>query len=98
MLYIGGMKTKYLFIGFVLMVGVVLILAMTGGLSYAMSRMDGWGQALIYTDEDMWQTTWQKKFTLRNRLGRLWDSDSDSHARNIFIFPNRRTTLFCNCC
>ena len=64
MLYIGGMKTKYLAIGFALIVGVVALLAVTGGLSYAMSRLDGWGQALIYTDEDMWQTTWQTRNSL----------------------------------
>jgi cell division protein FtsW len=46
MLYIGGMKTKYLAIGAIALAGVILLLAVTGGLSYAMSRMDGWGQAL----------------------------------------------------
>lgn len=49
MLYIGGMQTKYLGIGLGLIVGVVLILAVTNSLSYAMSRLDGWGQALEYT-------------------------------------------------
>ena len=42
MLYIGGMKTRYLAIGGIALVGIVLVLAVTGGLSYAMSRMDGW--------------------------------------------------------
>lgn len=64
MLYIGGMKTKYLAIGFFAIVGIVLILALTGGLSYAMSRLDGWGQALEYTTEEMWQTTWQTRNSL----------------------------------
>ena len=64
MLYIGGMRTRYLAIGFAAILGIVLILAVTGGLSYAMSRMDGWGQALVYTDEDMWQTTWQTRNSL----------------------------------
>lgn len=64
MLYIGGMKTKYLAIGFFAIVGIVLVLAVTGGLSYAMSRLDGWGQALEYTTEDMWQTTWQTRNSL----------------------------------
>lgn len=35
MLYIGGMQTKYLGIGLGLIVGVVLILAVTNSLSYA---------------------------------------------------------------
>ena len=64
MLYIGGMRSRYLVIGFIALVGVILILAVTGGLSYAMSRMDGWGQALIYTDNDMWQATWQTRNSL----------------------------------
>lgn len=48
------MQTKYLGIGLGLIVGVVLILAVTNSLSYAMSRLDGWGQALEYTTDDMW--------------------------------------------
>lgn len=64
MLYIGGMRARYLVIGFIGIVLIVALLAVTGGLSYAMSRMDGWGQALVYTDEDMWQTTWQTRNSL----------------------------------
>lgn len=64
MLFLGGMKIKYLAVGLALIVAIVCVLAVTGGLSYAMSRMDGWGQALIYTDEDMWQTTWQTRNSL----------------------------------
>ncbi len=64
MLYIGGMRARYLVIGLIGIVTIVGILAVTGGLSYAMSRMDGWGQALVYTDEKMWQTTWQTRNSL----------------------------------
>ena len=64
MLYIGGMQTKYLGIGLGLIVGVVLILAVTNSLSYAMSRLDGWGQALEYTTDDMWWTTYQTRNSL----------------------------------
>ncbi len=64
MVYIYGMPGKYLAIGGVVVVGLVLILAVTGGLSYAMQRMDGWGQALEYTTEEMWQTTWQTRNSL----------------------------------
>ncbi|MCH5303375.1 MAG: FtsW/RodA/SpoVE family cell cycle protein [Ruminococcus sp.] len=64
MLYIGGMRVKYLVIGAVLL-GIVIIGAWaTGILTYAMQRMDGWGQALIYTTEEMWQTTWQTRNSL----------------------------------
>lgn len=88
MLYIGGMKTKYLFIGFVLMVGVVLLLAMTGGLTYAMSRMDGWGQALIYTNEDMWQTTWQTRNSLYAiGSGGLWGLGLGQSRQKYLYLP-----------
>ena len=46
MLYIGGMKTRYLAIGGIILGAVVIVLAMTGGLTYAMSRMDGWDSRL----------------------------------------------------
>ena len=62
MLYIGGMQTKYLGIGLGLIVGVVLILAVTNSLSYAMSRLDGWG--LEYTTNEMWWTTYQTRNSL----------------------------------
>ena len=64
MLYLGGMKEKYIIIGAVIVIAVVGVLAVTGGLSYAMSRMDGWGQSLEYTTEEMWQTTWQTRNSL----------------------------------
>lgn len=88
MLYIGGMKTKYLFMGFVLLVGIVLLLAMSGGLSYAMSRMDGWGQALIYTDEDMWQTTWQTRNSLYAiGSGGLWGLGLGQSRQKYLYLP-----------
>ena len=43
---------------------VMLILAVTNSLSYAMSRLDGWGQALEYTTDDMWWTTYQTRNSL----------------------------------
>lgn len=64
MLYISGMRVKYLMIGAVLLLIAVLGAWVTGILTYAMQRMDGWGQALIYTTEKMWQTTWQTRNSL----------------------------------
>ena len=67
MLYVGGMRVKYLAIGAIALGVVILVMAVTGGLSYAMERMDGWGQALNYTsssDPDMWNTTWQTRNSL----------------------------------
>ena len=64
MLWLGGMPGKY-FIGIFIGVGLLIIIAVsTGMLGYAMKRMDGWGQALIYTDEQTWQDTWQTRNSL----------------------------------
>ncbi len=64
MLYISGMRVKYLVIGAVLLLIAVVGAWVTGILTYAMQRMDGWGQALVYTTEEMWQTTWQTRNSL----------------------------------
>ncbi|MDO4831387.1 MAG: putative peptidoglycan glycosyltransferase FtsW [Clostridia bacterium] len=88
MLYIGGMKTKYLLIGFVGVLLIVGVLAITGGLSYAMSRMDGWGQSLIYTDEDMWQTTWQTRNSLYAiGSGGLWGLGLGQSRQKYLYLP-----------
>ena len=64
MLFISGAKIRYfLGLGALLVVGVV-ILAVTGKLGYAMSRMHGLGQALIYTTDEMWQDTYQTRNSL----------------------------------
>lgn len=64
MLYLSGMRLHYLAIGGVLIVFAVIIAWATGLLTYAMTRMDGWGQALEYTTPEMWQTTWQTRNSL----------------------------------
>ena len=67
MLYLGGMRVRWIFIGLGIIIFIVLIAAATGMLSYAMERMDGWGQALNYTsntDPVMWNTTWQTRNSL----------------------------------
>lgn len=88
MLYIGGMKTKYLVIGLAILTALVLVLAVTGGLSYAMSRMDGWGQALIYTDDDMWQTTWQTRNSLYAiGSGGLWGLGLGQSRQKFLYLP-----------
>lgn len=61
MMYISGVKGKwFLFAGAGILV-IFLIMSATGLLSYAMERMEGWGQALEYTTPEMWQTTWQTR-------------------------------------
>ncbi len=64
MLYLSGMRLHYLAVGGVLIVFAVIIAWATGLLTYAMTRMDGWGQALEYTTPEMWQTTWQTRNSL----------------------------------
>lgn len=59
----GGKLRWFVVIGAVV-VGVVLILAVTDKLGYAMERLDGWGKALEYVDADMWNTTWQTRNSL----------------------------------
>ena len=88
MLYIGGMKTKYLLIGGGVLVGLVLILAVTGGLSYAMSRMAGWGQALEYTDDDMWWATYQTRNSLYAiGSGGLWGLGLGQSRQKYLYIP-----------
>lgn len=88
MLYIGGMQTKYLIIGFAVIVGIVALLAMSGGLTYAMSRLDGWGQALEYTTEDMWQTTWQTRNSLYAiGSGGLWGLGLGQSRQKYLYLP-----------
>lgn len=64
MLYVSGMKMKFLVIGGILLLIAIIGAWVTGILTYAMQRMDGWGQALVYTTEEMWQTTWQTRNSL----------------------------------
>lgn len=88
MLYIGGMKTKYLAIGAVLLGGVILALGVTGGLTYAMSRMKGWGQALEYTTEAMWQDTWQTRNSLYAiGSGGLWGLGLGQSRQKYLYLP-----------
>ena len=64
MLFISGIRLKYLAIAGVMLAGAILLLWATGLLTYAMDRMDGWGKALEYIDETQWQQTWQTRNSL----------------------------------
>lgn len=64
MLFVSGVEVKWFIIGGVAIGIVLIILAATGLLSYAMTRMEGWGQALNYVDENQWQQTWQTRNSL----------------------------------
>lgn len=89
MLYVGGMKTKYLAIGGIALVGIILILAVTGGLSYAMSRMDGWGQALTAErGTDLWDSTWQTRNSLYAiGSGGLWGLGLGQSRQKFLYLP-----------
>lgn len=89
MLYVGGMKTKYLAIGGIALVGIILILAVTGGLSYAMSRMDGWGQALTAErGTDLWDATWQTRNSLYAiGSGGLWGLGLGQSRQKFLYLP-----------
>lgn len=64
MLFISGIRLKYLAIAGVMLAGAIMLLWATGLLTYAMDRMDGWGKALEYIDEIQWQQTWQTRNSL----------------------------------
>lgn len=64
MLFVSGIRIKWIGIAAVLLAAAILLLWATGLLTYAMDRMDGWGKALEYIDEDQWQQTWQTRNSL----------------------------------
>ncbi|MBQ9673813.1 MAG: cell division protein FtsW [Ruminococcus sp.] len=64
MLFISGINVKWLGMAGIVAVIAFFIAWATGMLSYAMQRMDGWGQALEYTTKEMWNTTWQTRNSL----------------------------------
>ncbi len=64
MMFISGVKLRYFVIAGCLLVVVVFGLIVTGMLGYAMERLDGWGQALNYTTDEMWQQTYQTRNSL----------------------------------
>ncbi len=64
MLFVSGIKLRWLGIAALILAVCILLLWATGLLSYAMDRMDGWGKALDYIDETQWQQTWQTRNSL----------------------------------
>ena len=64
MMFISGVKMRYFIIAGALLAVVILGLLVTGKLGYAMTRLAGWGQALEYTNDQMWQDTYQTRNSL----------------------------------
>lgn len=88
MMFISGVKIRYFVIAGVLIGATVIILAITGKLGYAMERLDGWGQALIYTDNDMWQKTYQTRNSLYAiGSGGLWGLGLGQSRQKYLYLP-----------
>ncbi|MDP4119429.1 MAG: putative peptidoglycan glycosyltransferase FtsW [Bacillota bacterium] len=64
MMYLYGTKLRWFVMALAGVLVVFFVLLITNKLGYAMERMDGWGQALTYTTNQMWQTTWQTRNSL----------------------------------
>lgn len=65
MMFVSGIKIKWLAVAAIGLVAVILLLWATGLLTYAMERLDGWGQALNEDlDRDMWNATYQTRNSL----------------------------------
>ena len=65
MMFVSGIKIKWLAVAAIGLVAVILLLWVTGLLTYAMERLDGWGQALNEDlDRDMWNATYQTRNSL----------------------------------
>ena len=64
MMFIGGVKLRYFIIAGAAVALAIVYLVATDNLGYAMQRLDGWGQALTYTTDDLWQTTYQTRNSL----------------------------------
>ncbi len=88
MMFISGVKIRYFVIAGVLVAGVIGVLAITGKLGYAMERLDGWGQALIYTDRDMWNKTYQTRNSLYAiGSGGLWGLGLGQSRQKYLYLP-----------
>ncbi len=64
MMFLGGAKLRY-FVILAALLGVgLLVLVATNKIGYAMERLDGWGQALTYINDDLWDKTYQTRNSL----------------------------------
>lgn len=88
MMFLSGVPIIYFGIAGVAVGGLIFIMAITGRLSYAMERMDGWGQALEYTTPEMWQTTWQTRNSLYAiGSGGLWGMGLGQSRQKYMYLP-----------
>lgn len=88
MLFLSGLPIKYFAAAGSAVAAIVAIMGITGKLSYAMSRLDGWGQALVYTDNTMWQLTWQTRNSLYAiGSGGLWGLGLGQSRQKYLYLP-----------
>ncbi len=88
MLGLAGVPLRYFAIAAAGGGGIVSIMAVTGKLTYAMSRLDGWGQALEYTTVEMWNTTWQTRNSLYAiGSGGLWGLGLGQSRQKYMYLP-----------
>ncbi len=64
MMFISGVKVRYFVIAGIAVASIVLFLIVTDKLGYAMERLDGWGQALTYVNDELWDDTYQTRNSL----------------------------------
>ena len=88
MMFLSGVPILYFGIAGGVVTAIVAVMAVTGKLTYAMSRLDGWGQALEYTTPDMWQTTWQTRNSLYAiGSGGLWGLGLGQSRQKYMFLP-----------
>lgn len=88
MMFVSGVKIRYFVFAGVLIAAAVALLAITGKLGYAMERLDGWGQALTYTDADMWNKTYQTRNSLYAiGSGGLWGLGLGQSRQKYLYLP-----------
>lgn len=100
MMFVSGIKIKWLAIGAAVLVVVILLLWATGMLTYAMERMDGWGQALNDDlSQEMWDSTWQTRNSLYAiGSGGLFGLGLGQSRQKYLYPPSRRTTSSSRLC
>ncbi len=88
MMFVSGVKIRYFIILGAVVVVAVLVLMATGMLGYAMDRLDGWGQALTYKNEDLWQKTYQTRNSLYAiGSGGLWGLGLGQSRQKYLYIP-----------
>ncbi len=88
MMALAGVRIIYFVAAGVVGGLAIFIMGITGKLTYAMARLDGWGQALEYTTVDMWNTTWQTRNSLYAiGSGGLWGLGLGQSRQKYMYLP-----------